>query len=54
MPKQQAVEYAGYLNKVTTSLGDYLSKHKFPKTWPASLNEYEIVIESLSITKKTF
>lgn len=46
MPKQQAVEYAGHLMKVTTTLGDYLSVNKFPKSWPDSLLEYEIVIES--------
>ncbi|XP_065360096.1 T-cell activation inhibitor, mitochondrial isoform X2 [Calliphora vicina] len=46
MPKQQAVEYAGHLMKVTTTLGDYLSVKKFPKSWPNSLQEYEIVIES--------
>ncbi|KAM7357022.1 T-cell activation inhibitor, mitochondrial isoform 2-T6 [Cochliomyia hominivorax] len=46
MPKQQAIEYAGHLMKVTTTLGDYLSVNKFPKEWPESLQEYEIVIES--------
>ncbi|XP_037934436.1 T-cell activation inhibitor, mitochondrial [Teleopsis dalmanni] len=46
MPKQQAVEYAGHLVKLTTNLGDYLSRNKYPKSWPESLNEYEIVIES--------
>lgn len=46
MPKQQAKEYAGHLMKVTTTLGDYLTTKKFPKSWPNSLNDYEIVIES--------
>lgn len=46
MPKQQAVEYAGHLMKVTTNLNDYLSVNKFPKSWPNSLQEYEIVVES--------
>lgn len=46
MPKQQAVEYAGHLMKVTTTLGDYLTINKFPKSWPETLAEYEIVIES--------
>ncbi|XP_058987690.1 T-cell activation inhibitor, mitochondrial-like [Musca domestica] len=46
MPKQQAVEYANHLNKVTTTLGDYLTLNKFPKSWPDTLSEYEIVIES--------
>ncbi|XP_073838009.1 T-cell activation inhibitor, mitochondrial [Musca autumnalis] len=46
MPKQQAVEYASHLMKVTTTLGDYLTLNKFPKSWPDTLTEYEIVIES--------
>uniref|UniRef100_W8C7D8 T-cell activation inhibitor, mitochondrial n=2 Tax=Ceratitis capitata TaxID=7213 RepID=W8C7D8_CERCA len=46
MPKQQAREYAAHLNKVTTTLGDYLTVNKYPKAWPATLSDYEIVIES--------
>lgn len=46
MPKQQAREYASHLIKVTTTIGDYLSRNKFPKSWPTSLNGYEIVVES--------
>ncbi|XP_067646478.1 T-cell activation inhibitor, mitochondrial isoform X2 [Eurosta solidaginis] len=46
MPKQQAREYASHLIKVTTTIGDYLTVNKFPKTWPATLEDYEIVIES--------
>ncbi|XP_017473610.1 PREDICTED: T-cell activation inhibitor, mitochondrial isoform X2 [Rhagoletis zephyria] len=46
MPKQQAREYAAHLIKVTTTLGDYLTVNKFPKSWPSTLADYEIVIES--------
>ncbi|XP_014091270.1 T-cell activation inhibitor, mitochondrial [Bactrocera oleae] len=46
MPKQQAREYAAHLNKVTTTIGDYLTVNKYPKSWPATLADYEIVIES--------
>ncbi|XP_030567791.1 T-cell activation inhibitor, mitochondrial [Drosophila novamexicana] len=46
MPKQQARGYANYLMKVTTSLNDYLSKQKYPKSWPESLQKYTIVVES--------
>ncbi|XP_054731827.1 T-cell activation inhibitor, mitochondrial [Anastrepha obliqua] len=46
MPKQQAREYAAHLIKVTTTLGDYLTVNKFPKSWPPTLENYEIVIES--------
>ncbi|XP_018783615.1 PREDICTED: T-cell activation inhibitor, mitochondrial [Bactrocera latifrons] len=46
MPKQQAREYAAHLNKVTTTIGDYLTVNKYPKSWPDTLAAYEIVIES--------
>lgn len=46
MPKTQAEFYASYLRKVTTSLLDYQSKSKYPKEWPESLEDFEIVIES--------
>ena len=46
MPKQQVVGYAGHINKVTTTLLDYLSTKKYPKSWPTDLSNYEIVIES--------
>ncbi|XP_034133978.1 T-cell activation inhibitor, mitochondrial isoform X3 [Drosophila guanche] len=46
MPKQQARGYANYLMKVTTSLGDYLGKQKYPKNWPETLHEFTIVVES--------
>lgn len=48
MPKQQAVDYAGHLTKVTTNLLDYLTTNKFPKSWPEDLSDFEIVIESES------
>ncbi|XP_015043211.2 T-cell activation inhibitor, mitochondrial isoform X3 [Drosophila pseudoobscura] len=46
MPKTQARGYANYLMKVTTSLGDYLGKQKYPKNWPETLHEFTIVVES--------
>lgn len=47
MPKAQVVNYAAQLRKVTTSMLDYLTFHSsYPKSWPESLAEYEIVIES--------
>lgn len=46
MPKQQAVGYAGHLRKMTTTILDYLSTNKYPKSWPDDLSEYEIVVES--------
>lgn len=46
MPKAQVVHYASQLTKVTTSMLDYLTFHKYPKSWPDSLKDFEIVIES--------
>ncbi|EDV96760.1 T-cell activation inhibitor, mitochondrial [Drosophila grimshawi] len=46
MPKQQARGYTNYLSKVTTSLSDYLSKQHYPASWPATLEEFTIVVES--------
>lgn len=46
MPKTQARGYANYLMKVTTSLNDFLSKQKYPQSWPESLKEFTIVVES--------
>lgn len=45
MPKTHAEFYAAYLRKVTTALLDYQGKCKYPKEWPETLTEYEIVIE---------
>lgn len=46
MPKTHASEYTSHLRKVITSLLDFLSKKTYPDTWPESLENYEIVIES--------
>uniref|UniRef100_A0A336M257 CSON010661 protein n=1 Tax=Culicoides sonorensis TaxID=179676 RepID=A0A336M257_CULSO len=46
MPKAQAAAYTSHLRKVTTSLLDYLSVRKYPTTWPESLSDYELVVES--------
>lgn len=47
MPKAQVVNYASYLCKVTTTMLDYLTAHSsYPKSWPESLDEFELVVES--------
>lgn len=46
MPKAQVVNYAAQLCKVTTAILDYLTYSKFPKTWPETLKDFELVIES--------
>lgn len=43
MPKTMAKSYSSHLSKVITNLLDYLSKNKFPKTWPDHLADYELV-----------
>lgn len=55
MPKAQVVNYAAQLCKVTTAILDYLTYNKFPKTWPETLKDFELVIESwvLSFTFRT-
>ncbi|KAK9888864.1 hypothetical protein WA026_001084 [Henosepilachna vigintioctopunctata] len=46
MFKVMAGEYERNLLQVTTSLSDYLSYRKFPKEWPQSLENFEIVVEN--------
>lgn len=49
MPKTLAQSYSSHLSKVITNLLDYLTKNKFPKTWPEEgLANYELVVESES------
>lgn len=43
MPKTLAKNYSSHLSRVITNILDYLSKHRYPETWPESLNEYELV-----------
>lgn len=46
MPKAQANAYTSHLRKVTTNLLDYLSLRKYPSSWPETLADYELVVES--------
>lgn len=47
MPKAQVVHYAAHLCNVTTSMLDFLTLHsKYPKSWPETMENFEIVIES--------
>ncbi|XP_018326911.1 T-cell activation inhibitor, mitochondrial [Agrilus planipennis] len=48
MPKILAEEYENNLKKITTALNDYLSRRSFPKEWPKTLKEYELVVDSES------
>lgn len=46
MPKILAGEYERNLQQITTSLNDYHGQRGFPKEWPSSLEDYEIVVET--------
>lgn len=46
MPRVMVREYEKHLISVTTTLNDYKSFNKYPKHWPCSLKNYEIVIET--------
>jgi len=45
-PKTMAAEYEKNLKRLTTSLGDHQGRRGYPKTWPESLSNYEIVVET--------
>jgi hypothetical protein len=48
MPKTLAQNYSSHLSRVITNVLDFLSKNKFPKSWPETLRDYELVVESES------
>ena len=48
MPKTLAQNYSSHLSRVITNVLDFLAKNKFPDTWPESLRNYELVVESES------
>lgn len=48
MPKTLAKNYSSHLSRVITNILDYLCKNKFPKSWPETLRDFELVVESES------
>lgn len=46
MPKVLAGEYERNLQQITTSLSDHRGRRGFPKEWPESLQDFEIVVET--------
>ncbi|KAJ8970873.1 hypothetical protein NQ314_000998 [Rhamnusium bicolor] len=46
MPKIIAGTYEENLRQITTALSDYRGLKPFPKEWPDSLKDYEIVVET--------
>ena len=43
MPSTLAKSYSSHLSRVITNVLDYLSKNRYPETWPESLADYELV-----------
>ncbi|XP_050294163.1 T-cell activation inhibitor, mitochondrial [Anthonomus grandis grandis] len=46
MPDMKVGEYEINLKQLTTSVSDYFGRNQYPKTWPQSLDSYEIVVET--------
>lgn len=46
MPQILAGTYEENLRQITTTMSDYIVKKPFPKEWPQTLENYEIVIET--------
>ncbi|CAH1955869.1 unnamed protein product [Acanthoscelides obtectus] len=46
MPKIVAEAYEENLRQITTSLSDYMGSRSYPKEWPESLEDFEIVVET--------
>lgn len=46
MPKIIAGTYEHNLRQITTSLNDYIGLKHFPKEWPKTLEDHEIVVET--------
>ena len=45
-PTRLADSYETHLKKLTTSIGDYRGRKKFPSSWPKSLSHLELVVET--------
>ena len=41
-----AKQYENNLRRLTTTLGDHQGRYGFPKDWPESLSNYELVVET--------
>ncbi|XP_075212221.1 T-cell activation inhibitor, mitochondrial-like isoform X1 [Lycorma delicatula] len=45
-PVTMAKHYENNLRRLTTTLSDYQGRRGYPKTWPVSLKDYELVVET--------
>lgn len=41
-----AKKYKTNLIRLTTTLSDHLGRYGYPKMWPESLSDYELVVET--------
>lgn len=46
MPDMKVSEYESNLRQLTTSVSDYFGRNSYPKNWPKTLDNFEIVVES--------
>ncbi|XP_066152992.1 T-cell activation inhibitor, mitochondrial [Euwallacea fornicatus] len=46
MPDMKVEEYELNLRQLTTSVSDYFGRNRYPKSWPHTLDNFEIVVES--------
>lgn len=44
-PELLAEAYGSHLRNLTTSLGNYRSRNKFPESWPECLDKFQLVVE---------
>jgi hypothetical protein len=45
-PKVMAKQYENQLRRLTTSLSDHQGCMGYPKDWPLSLSDFELVVET--------
>jgi hypothetical protein len=45
-PKVMAKQYENQLRRLTTSLSDHQGRMGYPKDWPSTLSNFELVVET--------
>ncbi|KAL1124255.1 hypothetical protein AAG570_002025 [Ranatra chinensis] len=45
-PKTMVKQYEDNLRRLTTTLSDYQGRHGYPRQWPSTLDQYELVVET--------
>ncbi|XP_046450179.1 T-cell activation inhibitor, mitochondrial-like, partial [Daphnia pulex] len=44
-PELLVEAYESHLRMITTSMGDYRTRHRFPKEWPENMSNFHLVVE---------